>query len=130
MLRTFPGLWLQVHTVAAVVTPIILFDGVRRGMRRIVDVTPWHWFAYFQGLRIAALGTAGRPSESSLPTSSTGSAFPICCLAPRPDVPPQHRLAVFRDEHETVVAFVDGVGGSTVLARPALRTASLLTEWR
>ena len=27
-------------------------------MRRIVDHTTWHWFAYFHGLRIAALGTA------------------------------------------------------------------------
>ncbi len=30
----------------------------RNGLRRIVDTTPWHWFAYFHGLRIAALGTA------------------------------------------------------------------------
>jgi hypothetical protein len=40
------------------VLPLVLFDRVRDGMGRIVDTTPWHWIAYFHGLRIAALGTA------------------------------------------------------------------------
>ena len=58
MLETLPGLWLQLIAVAVAVLPIVVFGGVRNGMRRIVDDTPWHWFAYFHGLRIAALGTA------------------------------------------------------------------------
>ena len=58
LLRTLPGLWLQLITVGVVVLPIVVFSDVRNGMRRIVDDTPWHWFAYFHGLRIAALGTA------------------------------------------------------------------------
>ncbi len=51
LLKTLPGFWLQLVTVAAAVVPLVLFRGVRRGMRQIVDSTPWHWFAYFHGLR-------------------------------------------------------------------------------
>ncbi len=58
LLETLPGLWLQLVAVAVAVLPIVLFGGVRDGMRHIVDSTPWHWFAYFHALRIAALGTA------------------------------------------------------------------------
>jgi len=57
MLRLLPGLWLQLITVAAVVGPVILFMTVRNGLRRIVDTTPLHWFAWFHGMRIAAVGT-------------------------------------------------------------------------
>ena len=58
LLKTLPGFWLQVVTVGVVVIPIVLFKSVQNGMRHIVDYTPWHWFAYFHGLRIAALGKA------------------------------------------------------------------------
>ncbi len=58
LLPWLPGLWLQGVTVAAVVLPVVLFAAVRNGIRRIVDATPWHWFAYFHALRIAAIGTA------------------------------------------------------------------------
>ncbi len=58
LLRWLPGLWLPVVTVAACVVPVLLFDRVRAGLREIADATPWHWFAYFHALRIAALGTA------------------------------------------------------------------------
>ena len=51
MLKTLPGFWLQLITVGVAVLPIVVFSGVRNGMRRIVDSTPWHWFAYFHGLR-------------------------------------------------------------------------------
>jgi hypothetical protein len=57
LLKTLPGFWLQLVTVAVMVMPVILFSRVFSGLRQIVDATPWHWFAYFQGLRIAALGT-------------------------------------------------------------------------
>lgn len=57
LLRLFPGFWLQLITVAAVVAPVVLFDRVRQELRHIVDSTPMHWFAYFQALRITALGT-------------------------------------------------------------------------
>ena len=67
LLKTLPGLWLQLITVAIVVLPVVLFDGVRNGMRRIVDITPWHWFAYFHGLRIAALGTAYKTMIGEFP---------------------------------------------------------------
>lgn len=57
-LALLPGLWLQLITVMVCIVPPILFAGLRNGLRRIVDTTPWHWFAYLHGLRIAALGTA------------------------------------------------------------------------
>lgn len=67
LLRLLPGLWLQLITVAAVVAPAILFASVRQGLRDIVDVTPWHWFAYFHGMRIAALGTAYKTMIGEFP---------------------------------------------------------------
>ncbi|MCG8695613.1 MAG: hypothetical protein MI806_30755 [Minwuiales bacterium] len=67
LLRWMPALWLQVITVAVCVLPLVLFAGLRDAMRRIVDVTPWHWFAYFHGLRIAALGTAYKTVTGEFP---------------------------------------------------------------
>lgn len=67
MLKTLPGFWLQVMTVAVIVTPVVLFESVRNGMRQIVDTTPWHWFGYFHGLRIAALGTAYKTMIGQFP---------------------------------------------------------------
>ncbi len=49
--------------------PIVLFGAVRDGLRRTVDNTPWHWFAYFHGLRIAALGTAYKTAIGEFPPS-------------------------------------------------------------
>ncbi len=40
LLRTLPALWLQLVTVGVAVLPIVVFGGVRTGMRRIVDNTP------------------------------------------------------------------------------------------
>jgi len=57
LLKWLPGLWLQLITIGVIVLPVVLFKDLRNGLRRIVDNTPWHWFAYFHGLRIAALGT-------------------------------------------------------------------------
>ncbi len=67
LLKTLPGLWLQLVTVAAAVMPLILFRRVRMAMRQIADVTPWHWFAYFHGLRVAALGTAYKTAIGQFP---------------------------------------------------------------
>ena len=67
LLKTLPGFWLQFVTITAAVAPILLFRSVRVGVRRIVDVTPWHWFAYFHGLRIAALGTAYKTMVGEFP---------------------------------------------------------------
>ena len=67
LLRTLPGLWLQLVTVAVAVLPLVLFGRVRMGMRRIVDTTPAHWFAFFHGLRIAALGTAYKTAIGEFP---------------------------------------------------------------
>ena len=43
LLKFLPGLWPQLITVAAIVLPVILFDGVRNGIRRMIDTTPWKW---------------------------------------------------------------------------------------
>ncbi len=67
MLKTLPGFWLQVVTVGALVIPVVLFESVRNGMRQIVDSTPWHWFGYFHGLRIAAVGTAYKTMIGQFP---------------------------------------------------------------
>ena len=58
MLNTLPGLWLPLLTMCVIVMPILMSSPLRAGLRHIVHHTPWHWFAYFHGLRIAALGTA------------------------------------------------------------------------
>jgi hypothetical protein len=58
LLEWLPALWLQLVTVAFCVLPVVLSREVRNGLRRIVDSTPWHWFAYYHGLRVAAIGTA------------------------------------------------------------------------
>ncbi len=67
LLKWFPGLWLQLITVAAAVVPVTLFAGIRSGLRDIVDATPWHWFAWFHALRIAALGTAYKTAAGEFP---------------------------------------------------------------
>lgn len=67
LLKTLPGFWLQVVTVGAIMTPILSFKRVRNGLRQIFDSTPLHWFAYFHGLRIAALGTAYKTMVGKFP---------------------------------------------------------------
>lgn len=67
VLRLLPGLWLQLVTVAVAVLPVLLFSVLRQSLRRIVDTTPWHWFAYFQALRITALGTAAKTVSGEFP---------------------------------------------------------------
>ena len=67
LLPTLPGFWLQIVTVGVIVIPVVLFSSIREGLRQIVDHTPWHWFAYFHGLRIAALGTAYKTMLGEFP---------------------------------------------------------------
>lgn len=67
MLKTLPGLWLQVMTVGVIIIPVLVFPSIKNGLRHIVDTTPWHWFAYFHGLRIAALGTAYKTMIGEFP---------------------------------------------------------------
>ncbi len=67
LLRWLPGLWLQLITVAVFVVPVLLIAEVRNGLRRIVDTTPLHWFAYFHAMRIAALGTAAKTASGEFP---------------------------------------------------------------
>ena len=66
-LALVPGLWLQLITVTVAVVPVILFAGVRERLRRMVDVTPLHWFAWFNALRISALGTAYKTTTGEFP---------------------------------------------------------------
>lgn len=67
LLRLYPAFWLQVVTVAVCVVPVIVFAGLRDGLRRIVDTTPLHWFAWFHALRITALGTAVKTLQGEFP---------------------------------------------------------------
>lgn len=67
LLAYLPALWLQLITVAAVVAPVLLFARLRNGLRQIVDTTPLHWFAYFHGLRVSALGTAYKTAIGEFP---------------------------------------------------------------
>jgi hypothetical protein len=66
-LATLPGFWVQGATVAAAVLPVLASARLRDGLRRIVDVTPWHWLAGFHALRIAALGTAFKTLQGEFP---------------------------------------------------------------
>lgn len=67
ILKTLPGIWLLVMTVGVIVIPVLMFPSVKNRLRHIVDTTPWHWFAYFHGLRIAAVGTAYKTMIGEFP---------------------------------------------------------------
>ena len=67
LMPLLPGLWLQVITVLACVVPVLLVPALRDTLRRMVDVTPWHWFAYLQALRVSALGTAYKTAIGEFP---------------------------------------------------------------
>lgn len=69
VLASFPGLWLLLIPLVAIAAPVMLFASVRNAMRRIVDETPWHWFAWFHAIRISALGTAYKTSIGEFPWS-------------------------------------------------------------
>ncbi len=58
---------MQLVTVSACLAPVLLFAGVRNGLRGIVDCTPLHWFAWFHALRLAALGTAYKTAIGEFP---------------------------------------------------------------
>lgn len=64
---TFPALWLLSTAIVVAVLPVVFVRRVRMGIRRMVDTTPLHWFAYFHGLRIAALGTAYKTAIGEFP---------------------------------------------------------------
>ena len=53
----FPGLWVPLLPIVLVAAPLF-FRSVRAAIAAVSRVTPTHWFAYFQSLRITALGTA------------------------------------------------------------------------
>ena len=54
------------------VTAIVSIAGIRK---------PWHWFAYFHGLRIAALGTAYKTMIGEFPAYfEYGVGIPDHCL--------------------------------------------------
>ena len=67
LMQYLPGFWLQLITVAAAVAPVLLIASVRDGLRHIADHIPWHWIAYFQAMRIAALGTLAKTASNEFP---------------------------------------------------------------
>ncbi len=67
LLPWLPGFWLQLIPVTAIAAPVILFGRVRSGIRRIVDDTPWHVFAWFHAIRLAALGTTYKTFTGQFP---------------------------------------------------------------
>ncbi len=67
VLATLPALWLQGASFGAAVRPALLSANLRDGLRRVVDVTPAHWFAGFHALRISALGTAYKTALGEFP---------------------------------------------------------------
>ena len=67
LLRLYPGFWLQLITVGVAVVPLLLFGSLRQLAREVVDRTPLHWFAWFHGLRIGALGTAYKTAIGEFP---------------------------------------------------------------
>ncbi len=67
VLRLYPGFWLQLITVGVAVVPLLLFGSLRQLAREVVDRTPLHWFAWFHGLRIGALGTAYKTAIGEFP---------------------------------------------------------------
>jgi len=69
LLPWVPALWLQLVTVAAFVVPVLSSGPLRAELRLVADATPWHRFAYFHALRIAALGTAYKTWIGEFPVS-------------------------------------------------------------
>lgn len=69
LLPTLPGLWLLAVPVAVIVLPVLLLPRLRERLRDIVDVTPWHWFAWLHALRIGAVGTAYKAWIGQFPIS-------------------------------------------------------------
>ena len=67
VLRLYPGFWLQLITVSVTVGPLLFFGSLRQLAREVVDRTPLHWFAWFHGLRIGALGTAYKTAIGEFP---------------------------------------------------------------
>ncbi len=67
VLALLPGLWLQLITVAVCVLPVVFFRSLREGIREVIDCTPWHWFAGYHAMRIAALGTAYKTHIGEFP---------------------------------------------------------------
>ena len=67
VLRLYPGFWLQLITVVVAVGPLLLFGSLRQLAREVLDRTPLHWFAWFHGLRIGALGTAYKTAIGEFP---------------------------------------------------------------
>lgn len=67
LLPTMPGLWLQVVSVIAIAGPVVVIAPLRHALRQVFDATPLHWFAYFQALRISALGTAYKTAIGEFP---------------------------------------------------------------
>ena len=67
VLALLPGLWLQLITVAVCVLPVVFVRSLREGIREVIDCTPWHWFAGYHAMRIAALGTAYKTHIGEFP---------------------------------------------------------------
>ncbi len=67
VIALLPGLWLQLITVAVCVLPVVFIQSLREGIREVIDCTPWHWFAGYHAMRIAALGTAYKTHIGEFP---------------------------------------------------------------
>jgi hypothetical protein len=56
LLERIPLLWQANVPVVILVVGLLLSRTLRNGLRGIASGTPWHWLAFFQALRMGALG--------------------------------------------------------------------------
>jgi len=65
----YPGLWLPFIPLLVVAIPLMLLPRLRNALSAAGRVAPLRWFAYFQVLRVAALGTAIKTYQGEFPVS-------------------------------------------------------------
>ena len=65
----YPGLWFPFIPLLVVAIPLLLFPRLRSALNTAGKVVPLRWFAYFQVLRVAAIGTAIKTYQGEFPRS-------------------------------------------------------------
>ncbi len=56
LIKRIPLLWQPFIPILISAVAFLVSKTLRKALHRIASTTPWHWFIFFQGLRIAALG--------------------------------------------------------------------------
>ena len=69
LLERIPLLWQASLPVVILVIGLLLSPTLRSALRGIASSTPWHWFVFFEALRIGALGTVVKGIKGEVTSS-------------------------------------------------------------